>query len=354
MSRPSDLPDWATNANYSAGTYSGQSTKSTPASGVVQNGFMGGYGAPAEWLNWVLNNHAAWLNYLDSDTATSVFGTGALGAAAFDGASAVSGCSRVGSVYTATQDLFYTNATLSASVTLKMAGYRLYINGTLDMSSAAPVISCDGLTPSGRTAGLAPGALLATTGAGGDGGASGGANNGTAGSNITIALGSAGGAGGNGAGAGAAAGTATAPGATLGSIYIPPSLYTGALFGASGLSIVQGGSGGGGGGGGTGAGGGGGGGGGVLLVCARNVNLSASAVISAKGSNGAAGAGGVNAGGGGGGGGGAVIFLYRSLVSGSSSVSSRVSVDKGTGGSATAGGVAGFDGANGNSYILTV
>ncbi len=288
-------------------------------------------------------------------SADSIFGGGTDGAAVFDGSGAVTGCSRVGSTYTATRDLFFTNATFSASVTLKMVGYRLYVNGTLNMSAAGCVIHCNGLSASGRTAGAAAGALLSSTGAGGDGGASGGANNGTAGSSITSALGAAGGAGGNGAGGGAAAGTATTAASTPtdGSIYVMQSLTTGLLLGISGVKVVQGGSGGGGGGGGTGAGGGGGGGGGVLVVCARLVNLGNTSVISATGGSGAAGSGGANAGGGGGGGGGGVIFVYRAKAAGNDP-SSQISVANGAGGTGTAGGASGSNGTAGSSYVVQV
>jgi len=288
-------------------------------------------------------------------SADSIFGGGTDGAAVFDGSGAVTGCSRSGSTYTATRDLFYTNATFSAGVTLKMGGYRLYVNGTLTMSAAGCIISCDGVAGSGRTAGGVAGVLLSSTGAGGDGGASGGANNGTAGSSITSALGAAGGAGGNGAGAGAAAGTATTAASTPtdGSIYVVQSLTSGLIFGVSGVKVVQGGSGGGGGGAGTGAGGGGGGGGGVLLICARLINLGGTSSISAVGGSGAAGSGGANAGGGGGGGGGAVVFVYRGKVTGNDP-SSQISVAGGAGGTGTSGGSSGTAGTTGASYVVQV
>lgn len=63
MAQPTLLPDWATGTNYSAGIYIGNANKSTPPSATVAEGFNGGYGLPAEWLNSILNTHGAWLRY---------------------------------------------------------------------------------------------------------------------------------------------------------------------------------------------------------------------------------------------------------------------------------------------------
>ena len=354
MPRPTVSPDFATDSNFTAPgkAWDGQPTKVSPG-GIKTEGWEPQTPLAAQHINYMVGNHGEWINYLDG-VAGGIFGYGAFGSAAFDGVSAVSGCSLAAGVYTATQDLFYTDATISAGVELKMAGYRLYVSGTLTMSSAAPIISCNGVAGSGGTAGGAPGNILSSTGAGGAGGASGGPNNGVAGSNIVNVLGNVGGAGGNGAGGGAAAGTIAAPSASAGQIYAPPSMWNGILFGVTGAAAVQGGSGGGGGGGGTGTGGGGGGGGGVLMIVARIINLSGTASLRARGGAGGNGAGGANAGGGGGGGGGAVVVAYRGLTTGSSSVSSCVSVTAGTGGTATGGGAAGSNGSLGNSYIFAV
>jgi len=284
------------------------------------------------------------------------FGDGSDGAATFDGSNAVTGCTRSGSVYTATRDLFYTDATFSAGVELKMAGFRLYINGTLNMTTAAPIISCDGGNASGTTPGTRPGAsgILGTGSAGA--GANGGVNAGNS-NNLLNALGGSGGSGGTGTGGGSpGTSAANAPAATDGSIHLISSLTTGLIVGVSGFIFVNGGAGGGGGqGSGALAGGGGGAGGGVLLICARNVNLSGTAIIRAKGGTG--GNGGLSAGGGGGGGGGAVIFLYRSAVSGSTAPSTAItssSVAAGVGGNAGSGGGNGSTGSAGAFYIRRV
>lgn len=65
MSRPTDDPQWATNTNYGAGSYSGNANKSRPSAGVIAEGFDPGAGIPAEWLNYWFSNHGLWLKYHD-------------------------------------------------------------------------------------------------------------------------------------------------------------------------------------------------------------------------------------------------------------------------------------------------
>lgn len=271
------------------------------------------------------------------DGGNAIFGDGSDGAAAFDGSTAVTGCSRSGSVYTATRDLFFTDAIFSANVTLKMAGFRLYVSGTLDTHAANVTIHVDGGAGSSVTAGTAGGngGVLATSGAGAAGGGNGGAS-----ASVSACLGGAGGTGGTGAGGGSpGTSTATAVTAAQGNIRVPGSIWTGMLFGASGVTVVNGGAGGGGGqgsGGGT-NGGYGGGGGGVLLICARTIRFAASTVLRAAGGAGGS-ASGASAGGGGGGGGGAVILLYRNKYTGSTAPASVVSAPAGAAGAPGAGG----------------
>jgi hypothetical protein len=68
MSRPTNLPDWATNANYGAGPYSGNANKNKPPSGNIAEGFDPGAGMPASWFNWLFNNHGQWNDYHDNKT----------------------------------------------------------------------------------------------------------------------------------------------------------------------------------------------------------------------------------------------------------------------------------------------
>jgi hypothetical protein len=73
MSRPTDDPQWATNTNYGFGPYPGQPNKARPASGVIAEGFDPGVGVPAEWLNYLANNHGSYLKYLDDILSGSGF-----------------------------------------------------------------------------------------------------------------------------------------------------------------------------------------------------------------------------------------------------------------------------------------
>lgn len=66
MSRPTDLPDFATGTNYAAGPYAGHPNKAKPSAGVIAEGFDPQAPMPAEWLNWYLNNHAAWIDCIDA------------------------------------------------------------------------------------------------------------------------------------------------------------------------------------------------------------------------------------------------------------------------------------------------
>lgn len=65
MSRPTVPPDFATDANYAAGSmlWSGHANKVSPG-GLVQSGLVPASMVKAEHLNFLLNNHGAWLSYL--------------------------------------------------------------------------------------------------------------------------------------------------------------------------------------------------------------------------------------------------------------------------------------------------
>lgn len=68
MARPTDAPDWATDVNFPAGgdPWSGQPNKVTPSAGEVQVGFEPKQRPPAEFHNYIWNNHGQWINYLSS------------------------------------------------------------------------------------------------------------------------------------------------------------------------------------------------------------------------------------------------------------------------------------------------
>lgn len=65
MSRPTVLPDWATNGTYGAGPFAGQPNKAVAPAGNIAEGFDPGSGIPAEWLNERISNHAQWIDYQD-------------------------------------------------------------------------------------------------------------------------------------------------------------------------------------------------------------------------------------------------------------------------------------------------
>lgn len=68
MSRPSTLPDWATNANYGAGArpWNGQPNKNAPSAGVIAEGFDPENPLYADFVNWIINNHALWIDCHDT------------------------------------------------------------------------------------------------------------------------------------------------------------------------------------------------------------------------------------------------------------------------------------------------
>lgn len=274
----------------------------------------------------------------------SDFGDGSDGAATFDGSATVSGWSRSGSTYTATQHTYFTDATISAGVTLKPSGFGMWVNGTLTLTGSA-TIDYSGADASGQTAGAALSSGIWRGGAGGTGG-----NSGAGGSNSSLsnAVGGAGGVGG-GSSSGQSGGTVTctAPLPEDGAIRAPTSFAGGMLFGSSGMIVPKGGCGGSGGAGGAAGtvGGGGGAGGGVILLMARDVSCSTTCNIRAKGGIGGNGtvSGGSSGGGGGGGGGGGVLFGYNRST-GAASPSARVSVTGGAGGTGYAAGATGSDG----------
>jgi hypothetical protein len=66
MTQPKDLPKFATDANYSAGSkpWSSQPTKVKPPGGNLASGHVPEEEPPAEWENWVKNNMVEWINQL--------------------------------------------------------------------------------------------------------------------------------------------------------------------------------------------------------------------------------------------------------------------------------------------------
>lgn len=282
------------------------------------------------------------------------FGDGSDGTATFDGSTAVTGCTRSGSVYTAIKDLAFTTSTFTNGVTLDLsggtAGFELNCSVALvGPASGTATIKCNGNAASGATAGAAltsSSPIGATSGAGAGGIQNAGQGGGAAGTwqNSFKA--------GNGGNGGASATNAGATGGTAGSTLTDAqaSMVTWADIRRArtlGGTILSGGAGGASGGGTTGvaSGGGGGSGGGWCRVNAKTITNGAQLAIQANGGAGANGVGG-NAGGGGGGGGGYAIVAHggsttpAGLVSGTNvtAAGGALGSPAGTGSAGTAGG----------------
>jgi hypothetical protein len=240
---------------------------------------------------------------------------------------------------TLTRDMFYNNLTINSVALLNTAGFRIFVCGTLDLSSAGFILNGGNAGANGGAGGGGGGSgangASGTMYRGNAGGAGGGGNvsNGSPGVTATTALtltgtnGGAGGAGGNGAATtGGAGGSTNVPTTSLWEIFGTwqlPILGDGTV-----IASAIGGSGGGGGGGSvqSGSGGGGGGSGGGPVWISANIIKTGSGtslgVIQSGGGNGgngqtpsgtcALGCGG--GGGGGGGSGGLVIVKYISHV----------------------------------------
>lgn len=246
------------------------------------------------------------------------YGDGSDGKVVMDGAKAVAGASRAGTVYTLERDVYYEELTVNSTVTLKTNGFLLFCSVNLKNEG---VIHDDGEAGvGGQNSGAGGGAggnggktpesyaAAEATFAGYKGGAGGaGEAVGAAGTNATSAIGGAGGKGGgsNSGKAGGAGGTVTRY-----VIGIPRH----AAFYVSRLTTLRGGaSGGGGGGSGLGGGAGGAGGGGVVIIAARTIENTGT--IRANGGPGAD-TGNDNGGAGGGGGGGGVVLISDNAVGG--------------------------------------
>jgi len=211
---------------------------------------------------------------------------------------------------TLTRDMYYNNLTINGTASLRPAGFRVFVMGTLDLT-AAPALAIasfggtggNSATNGGGAAGAAPHTAntlgTGTAGsAGGTGGTGAGAQAGAP-TNVTVGDGGAGGngsAGGSG-NAGANAGGAARAGASVSNPVSFRRYDVNFIRGV--LQVASGGGGGGGGSGGgdgvnSGRGGGGGGGaGGLIAVFAKNINrggstaVGAISIIGGNGGNGA-------------------------------------------------------------------
>lgn len=330
--------------------------------------------------------------YVDRISNLDVFGSGADGSFSSNGSTAAPAwASKSGSLYTMSRDAYLTNLTLSGTAQIIVNGYRLFVNGTLDITAATAnaITANTGTGNAGVTAGTAGGAATAAapaniggggqsnwTGLGGGVGGAGGTTTGTQAAAVAACVvqnGGAAGTGGKGgtgaSGAGGAARGATAPtisGQHIGQIV--REMFRG-VNGATGLQLLAGGSSGPGGGGGggdatSGAGGGSGSAGaGVVYLAAaiisRGGSTPANCISASAGTAGAGGpatAGNRGGGGGGGGAGGGWVYLIYGSLTGSTGTN-IVAANGGTGGAGGAGfgtGIGGDGGTGGSGGRITI
>lgn len=271
------------------------------------------------------------------------------GAFTFDGVTAVTGSTRVGSVYTLTRDVFYTSVTVNSGITVNTAGFRMFANVAITNNGIIANNGGNGVTSTGGAGGAAGGSLGVGYTGGNGGNAAVGAN-----AQTSAGVGDFGGtasAGGAGTNAGGSPTALTTPTAAKGGVRFLSSLLSGTFLSASSTGGFSGGAGGGGGGGGAVAGnlgGGGGGGGGVLGL--YSPVISGTGTFQANGGNGAAGSGGGNDGGGSGGGGGVVIFVTRTTLT--AALLAQISVAGGTGGAGLGTGTGGSPGLVGTIFSM--
>lgn len=293
------------------------------------------------------------------------FGSGVDGAAVFDGAAAVSGFTRSGSVYTATRDAFFTTVTSGPGVTIDMTGggtitgWDLWCNGLWTVTSGTTTVLWSGNAAVNATggAGLGTGPKGGTSGAG-----SGGIQNagqpgaGVTGASNRFGAGSGGASGASLTAVNAAGGVVSINvGDSIGAVETWHACRQGKLGFASANSIMAGGGGGASGGGsiGVAAGGGGGGGGGNGVIGIRQLAATGTLALEAKGGAGGNGVAGIgsNTGGGGGGGGGTVVCGY-----GGSAQPGNLTMTAagGAGGAPQGGGNAGSAGVTGASRFFAL
>jgi len=278
-----------------------------------------------------------------------------------------------------TRDMYYNNLTISGTGKIAVNGFKVFVNGILDLSAASNssgAITFDGAAgnnASGATGGTAPTSpFINTVGGGGAGiaGISGGTGIGTGGgfsSSIDPAVGGgggasgAGGSGGSGAGGnGASAGAATIYPARrkFANIFIKSATQVrGATAGSGGSSAAGDGTNSGGGGGSS------GGGGGHLFIAARIINRGVSTAVGAiranggTGGNGGAGvAGNTGGGGGGGAGGGGWVYLAYLFLVGVTATNALAAngATGGNGGAKSGTGVTGSGGRGGAGGYVTI
>jgi hypothetical protein len=300
---------------------------------------------------------AATMNWVNARTPTNPYALGGVdGALVFDGSTTILGMAPSSSIYTLSRDIMPTSITVNNGVTIKMANYAVFANGTCTNNGT---ISNDGSNASGTSGGgaTATGRFLATVVGGNAGGGQGSTSAPPAvWYTATTAGAGAGGTSGQGNGGGGGASVALGAGPSGG----PTSPSTAGVAGDAIRSLMIGydparnrytwGSGGSAGknGSGTNGGGGGAGGGMAMLHCEA---FAGTGNIHARGGAGAAGttSGGTGGGGGGGGGGGMVFVTY-----GTGGGGQTIDANGGTGAAAVGDGSKGGDGGSGIVYTVNL
>lgn len=293
----------------------------------------------------ILQYNATSGQWSNSTSGSGVFATGILGdasdgSATLDGTATVAWATKSGNTYTMTRDCFLTSFTVNSGVTLVVAGFRVFCQGTVTNNGT---IQADGNSATSATGAGASTSRSLTTGSKGGNGNTGA---GSAGNNSTggFAVGT-GGTGGTGSSAGGSGGTILNSSTWM--LKTAQAFATGTAAFAGSVVAISGGSGGGGGGGdGTNAGGGGGSGASILCVfCRTFVNNGTLSAVGGSGFTPTAG----NAGGGAGGGGGLiVVFSINSWTQ------IGTAVTGGTGGTGHGTGTNGGNGTNGSVLSVTL
>lgn len=313
----------------------------------ITNGFL--------FIN--IDGATTWVKLARTDLLSAKdLGDGADGVAIFNGSSAVSGFTGpVGSVYTATRECSFSSATFSNGVVLDMtqggshAGFRIFFNGTVTVTSGTATIKYDGNPAVAAVGGAGLGNNpQGNNSASGAGAIQNAGQNGNPATNWTNHI-----RGGGGGGGGASPTNTASVGGTVSNIFAANIgdivTWEQAVLSRINLSnagIISGGGGGGSGAGtvGVASGGAGGGGGGVAVVGIGVMATSGNLIVQANGGAGAPGGsgGGSNAAGGGGGGGGVVFFGYGGSTQPSNltirALGGQGGSPQGTGNAGTAGG----------------
>jgi len=97
------------------------------------------YGAPSAMASFI-------------DSPDPVYGTGMDGSVTLDGTTTILSMAPSSSVYTMTRDIYCYNLTINASVTLKTAGYRLFVKNILTLNASSVIGFTTGFSTSGSIA----------------------------------------------------------------------------------------------------------------------------------------------------------------------------------------------------------